>query len=81
MLSRIWQEHRLSCPKRSTIGAYLLGTLAQPWHDYVAFHLDQLGCHFCRANLSDLQREQSGSQPRALRDRILESTVGFLSRP
>ncbi|HOB73157.1 MAG TPA: sigma-70 family RNA polymerase sigma factor [Phycisphaerae bacterium] len=80
LLSRIWQEERISCLKRSTIGAYLLETLEEGWRDYVKFHLDQLGCAYCRANLADLQ-EQTRTQPvRAFRDRILQSTVGFLSR-
>lgn len=80
LLSRIWQEERISCLKRSTIGAYLLETLDEDWREYVAFHLDRLGCSFCRANLADLQ-EQTRAQPApAFRERILQSTVGFLSR-
>jgi len=79
LLSDIWQEHRLSCLKRSTLGAYVLGTLEPAWHDYVAFHLDHLGCAFCRANLDDLKAANAEDQ-RDLRNRIMESTVGFLSR-
>jgi RNA polymerase sigma factor (sigma-70 family) len=81
LLSRLWQEERLSCLKRSTIGAYLLGTLDEPWHDYVAFHLDRLGCQFCRANLEDLRAQTEVDTGSAFRDRIMQSTVGFLSRP
>lgn len=81
MVVEIWQERRLSCPKRSTIGAYLLGTLDKPWHDYVEFHLEQLGCQFCRANLEDLRRQTSQDQSRSFRDWIMESTIGFLSNP
>ncbi len=81
MLSEIWQEHRISCLKRSTVGAYLLGTLEPEWQDYVGFHLNRLGCEFCRANLEDLQQQTRDQGTRKLHDRILESTVGFLSRP
>jgi len=81
MLGEIWQEQRLSCPKRSTIGAYLLGTLDPPWNEYVAFHLDRLGCRFCRANLDDLKRQSETGPTTTVRDRILESTVGFLRKP
>jgi RNA polymerase sigma factor (sigma-70 family) len=81
MLCEIWQERRLSCLKRSTIGAYLLGTLERDWHDYVTFHLERLGCQFCRANLDDLRRQTADDGPRRLRDRIMESTVGFLRKP
>jgi RNA polymerase sigma factor (sigma-70 family) len=80
LLSEIWQEERMSCPKRSTIGAYLLDTLDDAWREYVAFHLEQLGCAFCRANLDDLREQTRAQAPAApaLRDRILQSTVGFL---
>ena len=78
-VGRLWEQGRLSCPKRSTIGGYVLGTLDEPWLEYVHFHLQTLGCHFCRANLEDL--EQANSTPRAsLRRRIMESTVGFLHK-
>ena len=81
LLSEIWQDQRLSCLKRSTIGAYLLGTLDSPWREYVAFHLDRLGCRFCRANLEDLQSQTAEEVPRQLHARIMESTVGFLHKP
>jgi len=81
MLAGIWQEQRLSCLKRATVGAYLLGTLDEGWAGYVEFHLERLGCRFCRANLDDLRRQAEGAERRAFHARILESTVGFLSRP
>jgi RNA polymerase sigma factor (sigma-70 family) len=80
VLSQIWQEQRLSCPKRSTIGAYMLGTLEAAWQDYVAFHLDTLGCQFCRANLADLKKQTDAGQASVLRQRILNSTAGFLHK-
>ncbi len=80
VIAEIWQQQRLSCPKRSTIGAYMLGTLEPAWQDYVAFHLDRLGCRFCRANLDDLRRQNQDDQAPALRQRILNSTAGFLRK-
>lgn len=80
VLAEIWQEQRLSCPKRSTIGAYMLGTLESDWQDYVAFHLDKLGCQFCRANLEDLRKQNEAGQASVLRQRILNSTAGFLRK-
>ena len=79
LISEIWQEQRLSCLKRHTLGAFLLGTLDDPWCEYVAFHLERLGCTFCRANLDDL-KARSHEDQQTLRRRIMESTVGFLSR-
>ncbi|MBN1345043.1 MAG: RNA polymerase sigma factor [Phycisphaerae bacterium] len=81
LITEIWQTQRLSCLKRSTIGAHLLGSLDDPWQEYVTFHLERLGCTFCQANLEDLRRQTADDTSRTLRDRIMESTVGFLSRP
>ena len=79
LLSEVWREERPSCPKRTTIGGFVLGSLDEPWQKYVDFHLNHLGCAFCRANLEDLQK-QSTSEKSVLRQRIMQSTVGFLSR-
>jgi RNA polymerase sigma factor (sigma-70 family) len=79
LLTDVWEDQRPSCPKRSTLGGYLLGTLDEPWQQYVAFHLDTLGCSFCRANFEDLQK-QTRQDPQALRHKILQSTVGFFRR-
>lgn len=80
MVAAMWQDQRLSCLKRSTVGAYQLGSLDDDWADYVRFHLDVLGCAFCRANHDDLQRQAERDASQAFRDRIMQSTVGFLSR-
>jgi len=80
LLADIWEESRLSCLKRNTIGAWLLGSLESPWVEYVDFHLNRLGCRSCRANLEDLRRPAEGAPSQAARKRILASTVGFLRR-
>lgn len=76
LLTDVWEQRRLTCPKRSTIGRYLLGTLEGAWKQYVEFHVAQLGCHFCQANVEDLRR-QSETAPTQLHDRVLQSTIGF----
>jgi hypothetical protein len=76
---RVWRSHRLSCLKRSTLGTYLLDILEEPWNSYTKFHLDVVACPPCRANLQDLQDEESGG-PRPMTDSIFASSVGFLSR-
>ena len=78
LLTDIWKFQRFSCPKRSTIGAYLLGTLDNEWHRYTDFHVNTLGCKFCRANLEDIQNQNAKKQSNRLRARIMESTAGFL---
>ena len=79
LLTEIWEDERLSCPKRNTIGGYILHTLDDAWQDYVEFHVNVLGCTFCRANLDDL-RKQTQHDPGALRHRVLQSTVGFFRK-
>lgn len=81
LLTAIWESHRLSCPKRSTLGAFLLEALPPEWFDYVDFHLATVGCHFCRASFKDLQERQNGHEQERFRQRIMTSTVGFLSKP
>jgi RNA polymerase sigma factor (sigma-70 family) len=79
LLTRVWEKIRPTCPKRSTIGRLVLGTLESPWREHVEFHLDQLGCRFCLANLEDLKRE-TAAEAAPVREKIFQSTVGFLTR-
>jgi RNA polymerase sigma factor (sigma-70 family) len=79
LLTEVWEAQRPTCPKRSTIGRYMLGTLDEPWKNYVDFHTNKLGCQFCRANLDDLKK-QTDEAPKALTDRVLQSTVGFFKK-
>src|SRR4051794_19050146 len=79
MLTDVWEQQRPTCPKRSTVGRFLLGTLEPAWQKYVDFHVNKLGCHFCRANLDDLKK-QTEEAPRQLHARVMQSTVGFFRK-
>ncbi|MBI4582508.1 MAG: sigma-70 family RNA polymerase sigma factor [Planctomycetes bacterium] len=79
LIRAAWRDNLLSCLKRSTLGASLLGTLEPEWADYVAFHLDVAGCDICAANLADLKSESASIQP-AARERLFASSVGFVRR-
>lgn len=52
----IWRRERVSCPTRDQLGGYLLGAGDPELLDYVAFHLDEIGCPYCQANLDDLKK-------------------------
>ena len=83
LLTEVWRDDRPSCPKRTTLGKYILGTLPDDWDDFVTFHVERLGCEFCVSNLEDLTTEinvPSNETTDQLRGRILESTVGFLNQ-
>lgn len=78
-VGEIWRRLRLSCPTRSQLGSFLLGTLAAPQADYVEFHLRSVGCRICTANLHDLEqsmKSSTGSTER--RRRFFESSAGRL---
>jgi RNA polymerase sigma factor (sigma-70 family) len=81
LLTDIWKLQRFSCPKRSTIGAFFLGTLDKDWHEYANFHINTIGCQFCLANLEDIKSENAKNKDTRLQVRIMESTVGFLQKP
>ena len=66
LLTEIWEDQRPSCPKRSTIGGFLLGTLDDAWPAYIDFHIKRLGCSFCNASFEDMQ-QQTQQDPGALR--------------
>ena len=77
-VARVWRERRLTCLKRSTLQAHLLGVLEDPWLCYTQFHLDVVGCPLCLANLQDLEEEEvAEGRPRAA-EQIFASSIGFL---
>ncbi len=81
-LSDIWRRHRLSCPARQQLGAYLLDALDTELTNFIFFHLTEVGCRFCLANLEDLRAEQDKSDDsRVTRQRrYFESSAGLLKK-
>lgn len=77
LLTRLWEQHRPSCPKRSTLGKWLLGTLDADWDGYIAFHVDTLGCRFCQANREDLNSDNKPISSTSSHQRIMQSSIGF----
>jgi hypothetical protein len=79
-LGEIWRRHRLSCPTRQELGSYLLGAIAGEWQNYIAFHLETVGCRYCQANLADLKRQQAESSEavQTRRRKYFQSSAGYL---
>ena len=76
-----WENLRPSCPKRTTLGKYVLEILPADWSEFVRFHVDRLGCNYCRANLEELKKEAvSGADSRSSQQ-LFQSTIGFLKKP
>jgi hypothetical protein len=80
-IGAIWCRQRLSCPSREQLGSYLLQVLDVGFQDYIAFHLNSVGCAFCQANLADLKalHQEPAPKAKARRQRFFESSAGFLS--
>ena len=81
-LGEIWRRHRITCPSREQLGSYLLGALPQEQEDYVVFHLEVVGCRYCQANLTDLQKQQAEAREivETRRRRYFQSSAGYLRR-
>ena len=78
-VGEIWRRERLSCPGRSQLGSYLLGTLDPQHTEYVEFHIRTVGCRYCAANLDDLERAME-STPEVVqrRRKFFQSSAGYL---
>ncbi len=77
----IWRRHRLTCPSREQLGSYLLDVLEAARRDYVTFHLDQVGCPFCQANLADLKNQDRDAAPaQDFRRRVFDSSANLLKK-
>ena len=80
-IGAIWRRNRLSCPTRSDLGQFVLGTLEKEPHQYIQFHLEEIGCRYCQANLADLQASsQESDQPQERRRRYFQTSAGYLKK-
>ncbi len=80
-VGEIWQRAGLSCPSRSELAGYLLGTLSEDARGYCEFHLMTVGCRKCQANLKDLdQHANSAEETPNRRRRFFESSAGLLQQ-
>jgi len=77
LLVEVWELVRPTCPKRSTLGKYTLGTLDADWMDHIRFHVDELGCRLCQANLDDMQKQIDDQAAQSLCDQFMQSSIGF----
>jgi hypothetical protein len=73
----VWQKSRLSCPSRSVLSDYVAGQLGDGLGQYIQFHLTEVGCRFCAANLADLQAAGDADAERRNR-KFFETSVGRL---
>jgi hypothetical protein len=75
----VWRRRRISCPDRGELGSYLLGVLDPERAGYVTFHVNEVGCRYCQANLNDLERAAAErDEVPVRRRRYFESSAGLL---
>jgi anti-sigma factor RsiW len=80
-LGEIWRRHRLSCPEREDLASFLSAALPESYARYIAFHVEAIGCRYCRANLADLRSRQQAEAERAAEVRrrtYLKSSARYL---
>ncbi|MEO2163872.1 MAG: sigma-70 family RNA polymerase sigma factor [bacterium] len=71
-----WAASHASCPARHWLARHLNGSLEEGPRSFVDFHLSQMECPWCLANLDDLEQERVA--PQILMDRVHASTMNYL---
>jgi len=75
----IWRQRRLSCPSREQLGAFLLDAIDPQLQSYIKFHIEEVGCPYCAANLADIRdRSRRDEEQVKRRRRLFESSIGHL---
>jgi hypothetical protein len=79
-LGEIWRQHRLSCPSRQQLGSFLLRAVDDQVAAYIRFHLEEIGCRYCQANLADLESREAeaGEAVQTRRRKYFQSSAGYL---
>ena len=73
-----WREARVSCPARHWLARSLTGSLEAGPREYVSFHIDEMRCPWCAANLDDLRLKESPREVADLVERVQASTLLYL---
>ena len=81
-LGEIWRRHRIGCATREQLGSYLLGVLEDAETEALDFHIEEIGCRYCSANLEDLRQSGDEANDEARRRRrYFQSSAGYLRKP
>jgi RNA polymerase sigma factor (sigma-70 family) len=74
----VWRAGRASCPARHWLARGHAGTLAEGPSAYLRFHVEEIGCEWCQANLDDLARAEDDGALAPLLERVEASTMTYL---
>ena len=75
-VAQAWTEGQVSCPARYWLARSLAKNLPEGPQSFVRFHLQEMKCDWCQANLDDLARTDGEIDP--VLDRMRASTVQYL---
>lgn len=80
----VWRHARLSCPKRSELGLYLIKALEAEYQDYIEFHLTEVGCSYCQATFEEMQAasivDEIDHEAIKRREQLFASSAGLLRK-
>lgn len=76
-VAEVWSGARVSCPARHWLARSVAGTLEEGPKAFVDFHVEEIGCEWCRANRDDLA-SRSGDALEPFLESIRASTARLL---
>lgn len=76
-VAEVWAGARVSCPARHWLARSVAGTLEEGPAAFVDFHVEEIGCEWCRANRDDLAA-RSGDALEPFLESIRASTARLL---
>ena len=77
-VGELWRQQRLSCPPRAVWAAFVDNRLGDGLSRYLQFHIEEIGCRVCMANLEDLKRRDSSTEAERRTRKIFQSSAGNL---
>lgn len=75
-VAQAWTEGQVSCPARYWLARTMAETLPEGPKTFIRFHLDEMECEWCLANMDDLKRAEHVLDP--VLERVRASTVQYL---
>lgn len=73
-----WRSLRVSCPARHWLARSVVGSLAEGPRTFLEFHVNEMACPWCQANLEDLRRREEDRELEPLLERMGASTLQYL---
>ena len=76
-VKQCWGLGRVACPARYWLARHITGNLQEGPKSFIDFHLEEMKCPWCIANMDDLRRAEA-SEIEPFLERVQQSTVQYL---